>query len=153
STTNGVRMVPAPGNAGFNTWMSLELPLDQLNVETLYWSVQAVDASFQGGPFAAEQTFFVNPPGNTPPSLLGISDVSFPENTTTNITFYVRDDRTPQSGLRVLAASSNPGLLPQSGVRLSDFAVTDQGLRVRLGLSPLTNQFGETVITLTATDR
>ena len=153
STTNGVRMLPAPGNAGFNTWMSLELPLDQLNVETLYWSVQAVDASFQGGPFAAEQTFFINPPGNTPPSLLGIGDVSFPESTTTNITFYVRDDRTPPTGLRVLAASSNPGLVPQSGVRLSDFAATDQGLRVRLSLTPMTNQVGEAIITVTATDR
>src|SRR5205823_11550116 len=125
SITNGVRMIPAPGNAGFNTWMVLELPFDQFNVETLYWSAQAVDASFQGGPFAAEQTFFINPPGNTPPSIVGIGDIAFQEDATSNITFYIRDDRTPPDDLRVQAISSNPFLISPKGVRLSDFTATD----------------------------
>src|SRR5262249_52454679 len=141
SSINGTRLVPAPGNTGFNNWLVLHLPFDQINVETLYWSVQAVDASFQGGPFAAEQSFFINPPGNTPPSIIGISDVSFPEDTITNLVFYVRDDRTPPSGLRVQAKSSNPAVISQNGVRLSDFTATDQGLRVGLSLTPQTNQF------------
>jgi hypothetical protein len=153
STTNGARLIPAPGNAGFNTWMVLELPFDQINVETLYWSVQAVDASFQGGPFASEQRFFINPPGNLPPSIVGIGDLSFPVNSSTNFFFYVRDDRTPVSNLSVQATSSNPALIAQTGVRLSGFTATEQGLRVLLSLSPLTNQSGETTIFLTATDR
>jgi hypothetical protein len=153
STTNGARMILAPGNAGFNNWMVLELPSDQINVETLYWSVQAVDASFQGGPFASEQKFFINPPGNTPPSIIGISDLSFPANSSTNIVFYVRDDRTPQTRLHVQATSSNPALIAQAGLRLSGFTATDQGLRVMLSLAPLANHFGETTIFLTATDR
>ncbi|PYM10395.1 MAG: hypothetical protein DME18_16400, partial [Verrucomicrobia bacterium] len=73
--------------------------------------------------------------------------------TTTNIMFYVRDDRTSPNNLHVQAASSNPVLIPQSGVRLSDFTATDQGLRVKLSLTPLTNQFGDATITITATDR
>src|SRR5206468_1596619 len=121
STTNGTRMISAPGNAGFNNWMVLELPFDHLNSETLFWSVQAVDASFQGGPFAAEQTFFINPPGNRAPTIVGIGDIAFAEDTTTNIMFYVRDDRTSPNNLHVQAASSNPVLIPQSGVRLSDY--------------------------------
>ncbi len=153
STTNGARMIPAPGNAGFNDWRVLELPFDQINVETLYWSVQTVDASFQGGPFASEQSFFINPPGNLPPSIVGIGDLSFPENSSMNIVFYVRDDRTPPNSLRVQATSSNPALIPQTGLRLSSLTATDQGLRVMLSLAPLTNHFGETTILLTATDR
>ena len=153
STTNGTRMISAPGNAGFNNWMVLELPFDQLNVETLYWSVQAVDASFQGGPFAAEQTFFINPPGNRAPTIVGIGDIAFAEDTTTNMTFYIRDDRTPPSGVRVQATSSNPSLISANGLHLSDFTATDQGLRVRLSVTPQTNQFGDATVTITATDR
>jgi hypothetical protein len=153
STTNGARLIPAPGNAGFNTWMLLALPSDQIRVETLYWSVQAVDASFQGGPFASEQNFYINPPGNQPPSIVGIGDLTLPENSTTNIVFYVRDDRTPPNNLRVQAASSNPVLIAQTGLRLSGFTATDLGLRVTLSLTPVANHFGETTIFLTATDR
>src|SRR6185436_18738459 len=146
STTNGARMIPAPGNAGFNTWMMLQLPFDQINVETLYWSVQAVDAGFQGGPFASEQNFLINPPGNTPPSIVGIADLSFPENSSTSIVFYVRDDRTPHNRLGVQATSSNPAPIAQTGLRLSGFTATDQGLRVMLSLTPLANHPGETTI-------
>src|SRR6185369_15815605 len=134
STTNGTRMIPAPGNAGFNTWMVLELPFDQINVETLYWSVQAVDAGLQGGPFASEQSFLIDPPGNLPPSIVGIADLSIPENSSTSIVFYVRDDRTPQNRLHVQARSSNPALIPPTGLRLSGVTATDLGLRVVLSL-------------------
>ncbi len=69
STTNGVRMLPAFGNAGFNTWMTLDLSQRPLPTNTLFWSVQAVDNSFQGGPFAAEQSFVLPSwqPGELPP--------------------------------------------------------------------------------------
>jgi len=53
----------------------------------------------------------------------------------------------------VQATSSNPALIAQSGLRLFGFTATDQGLRVSLSLTPLTNHFGETTIFLTATDR
>lgn len=153
STTNGVRMIPSPGNTGFNQWMMVTLPLEQLNTETLFWSVQAVDAGFQGGPFAADQTFTIDPPGNRAPTLTGIGDLSFPEDTSTNLVFFVRDDRTPPESLRIQAISSNPDILPPGGLRLSDFTPTDLGLRVKLDLTPLSQQSGTTVITLTATDR
>src|SRR5439155_11702412 len=105
STTNGVRMIPAPGNAGFNSWMELKLPFDQLNVETLYWSVQAVDASFQAGPFATEQTFLINPPGNQPPVITGISDRTIPEDASNTLTLYAKDDRTSPAMMHVQATS------------------------------------------------
>jgi len=49
--TNGFRSVPALGNAE----MRLFLPLAGVtNGQTVYWSVQAVDTAFAGGPFATE---------------------------------------------------------------------------------------------------
>lgn len=57
SLTNGVRLVAAPGNAGFRTWLAPDLSQRPLPTNTLYWSVQAVDNSFAGGPFASEASF------------------------------------------------------------------------------------------------
>ena len=51
NATNGFRRVPAMGNA----MLRHSLPLTGLtNGQTVYWSVQAVDTSFAGGPFATE---------------------------------------------------------------------------------------------------
>lgn len=153
STTNGTRMVPARGNAENNNWKMVNLPLERFNTEKLYWTVQAVDNGFQGGPFAPEQTFFINPPGNLPPSIFGISDLTISEDTTGNLTLYVTDDRTDPSALHVQATSSNTNVLSSAGVRLSGFTNTAQGLRINLSLTPLADRVGETTITVTVTDR
>ena len=153
STTNGARMVPAPGNAGFKNWLTLNLPLERLAVETLYWTVQAVDNGFQGGPFASEHSFFINPPGNQPPVITGISDITMPEDTTTTLTLYFKDDRTAPDALRVQATSSNPTLFPAENLTLNRFKPVNQQLRVDLNLKPLTDSSGQAVITVTATDR
>ena len=51
NATNGFRRVPAMGNA----MLRHSLPLTGLtNGQTVYWSVQAVDTAFAGGPFATE---------------------------------------------------------------------------------------------------
>ncbi len=55
TATNGFRRVPAMGNASLRH----SLPLTGLtNGQTVYWSVQAVDTSFAGGPFASETNFY-----------------------------------------------------------------------------------------------
>ncbi len=55
--TNGYRRLPGFGNAGVGTtWVLTNLPLN-----TFYWSVQAVDQSFAGSPFASE-AIFIRPP-------------------------------------------------------------------------------------------
>jgi len=153
STTHGVRMIPALGNAGFNTWLTLNLASRQLDTDALYWSVQAVDNSYQGGPFAPEQTVLLNTPSNQPPSISGVADVAFAEDTTGTTEFQVTDDRTPLTELKLQTTSSNPALLPPGSVRLSDFTSTDLGLRVRVTVTPTPNGFGEATTTITATDR
>lgn len=57
SLANGVRLIPAMGNAGHRQWLTLDLSSRPLSANTLYWSVQAVDNSLQGGPFAQEASF------------------------------------------------------------------------------------------------
>jgi hypothetical protein len=55
NVTNGFRRVPAMGNA----MPSSSLPLTGItNAQTIYWSVQAVNNSFTGGPFASETNFY-----------------------------------------------------------------------------------------------
>ncbi|MFQ5570287.1 MAG: FG-GAP-like repeat-containing protein [Rhodothermales bacterium] len=56
SGTSGQRWVPARGNVEHNTsWTLTNLPRG-----TYYWSVQAVDHSFKGSPFAEEGSFTVS---------------------------------------------------------------------------------------------
>jgi hypothetical protein len=52
--TNGLRLVSRPGNHWEAHTTTLRLPPG-----TYYWSVQAIDGGFLGGPFASEQTFTV----------------------------------------------------------------------------------------------
>lgn len=50
---SGRRFVLRPGNAGHNRFLNLRVPP---SVNRLYWSVQAVDAGYLGGPWSAERT-------------------------------------------------------------------------------------------------
>jgi PKD repeat protein len=57
STTSGLRRIVEQGNAGPDTTFLLK----KMIFGTYYWSVQAVDNSFAGGPFSTEGTFTVSP--------------------------------------------------------------------------------------------
>ncbi len=57
AASNGFRRVPQLGNAQMNLFRTVKgLPMGQ----PIYWSVQAVDSAFAGGPFAPEQTLTFN---------------------------------------------------------------------------------------------
>ena len=60
--TDGLRLLPALGNAQTGTDAVMNLPFGQY-----YWSVQAVDTSFAGSPFAVEQQFTIAPRIFKPP--------------------------------------------------------------------------------------
>jgi hypothetical protein len=58
SASTGQRRLPQPGNAQMNLSRPITgLPLNQ----PIYWSVQAIDSSFAGSPFAPEQGFKILP--------------------------------------------------------------------------------------------
>jgi hypothetical protein len=56
AAANGWRRLPRPGNAGQNRFRTMAVP-----ARPLYWSVQAVDGAFAGGPFAAEGFIILRP--------------------------------------------------------------------------------------------
>lgn len=147
STTNGVRMIPAAGNAGFNTWLTLNLASRRLDTDVLYWSVQAVDNSFQGGPFAPEQRFIITLPPNLPPVISGLTDVVIAEDTATTVRFVVADDRTQPRDIHVAITSSNPGLAEVPPASLSSSS-TNRLFTLR----PVRDQFGEATLSVVATD-
>jgi hypothetical protein len=56
AASNGWRRLPQQGNAGQNRFRTMALP-----PRPLYWSVQAVDNAFAGGPFSAESFVILRP--------------------------------------------------------------------------------------------
>lgn len=58
SLPSGLRMIPTRGNAGSRE----NLELKMLHPGTYYWSVQAMDAAFHGGPFSTNQSFTISQP-------------------------------------------------------------------------------------------
>ncbi len=83
---DGVRQVTRPGNAGFRT--SLELDLSNRPGQTVYWSVQAIDAGGQGGPFSEERVQHVRDDA-TAPVFAGLHDISMLEDNTGALAFEV----------------------------------------------------------------
>ena len=70
--TDGLRLLPALGNAQAGTDAVMNLPFGRY-----YWSVQAVDTIFAGSPFAAEQQFTVAAPRIIEPLILGNGHFQF----------------------------------------------------------------------------
>lgn len=58
NAVTGFRRVPALGNAQMRHFLPLA---GVTNGQTIYWSVQAVDTAFVGGPFATETSFGAAP--------------------------------------------------------------------------------------------
>jgi hypothetical protein len=69
---DGLRQLPELGNAQSGTNAVMNLPLGRY-----YWSVQAIDSSFAGSPFAAEQQFTVGAPHILEPRMVGNGQFQF----------------------------------------------------------------------------
>ncbi|PYK96047.1 MAG: hypothetical protein DME19_20990, partial [Verrucomicrobia bacterium] len=143
SLTNGARLVVEFGNAGPRT----NFFLTNLIGETLYWSVQSVDNSYIGGPFAQEQRFIINLPGNQAPVIGPIGDQTIREDSSLVVPFSVNDDRTPADMLRLRAIADNPFLLPSARMTFGG-----SGTNRTLAILPATNQIGQTLVTVEAWD-
>jgi Bacterial Ig domain/Fibronectin type III domain len=88
------------------------------------------------------------PPVNTPPFISTITDQLTPEDVpTVAMPFVVGDAETAASNLVLTAASSNPALLPLSGIQLGG---TDTNRTIQL--RPVANQFGTAIVTVSVSD-
>ncbi len=87
-------------------------------------------------------------PSNTPPTIQPIADLQTVEGQPIpGVSVEIHDDASPPAELRVQASSSNPALIPASQVVL-----TGTGYVRQMTITPNPGQFGEAIITLTASD-
>lgn len=90
-----------------------------------------------------------NPPSNLPPAISSLSDEEALEDAVaTSIAFSVGDSETPAKDLVITASSSNPDLVGLTNLVLGGV----NGSR-SLKFRPMADQFGQTRITLTVTDK
>jgi hypothetical protein len=109
---SGQRRVAALGNAGLtNRAQLINLPKG-----TYYWSVQAVDAAFEGSSFATEGTFVVT---NSRPSISSIADQVVAPLTTLTVPFSAVNEDSPPSQFLLSWQSSNPNVVPPGNIHLS----------------------------------
>lgn len=133
SLPSGCRLLPKPGNAGLRA----SLTIARAPAETYFWSVQAVDSSYVGGPFAPEQRFFIDRPGNLPPVIALAAPALAPEDALGSFELTITDDRTLPILAQVEVTSLSPELLASS-----DISVAIEGGRQIVRFRGATNSFG-----------
>lgn len=138
--STGNRRVPRMGNASLaNRFVTTGLPNGRY-----YWSVQAVNAAFDGSPFADERSFVVqDPPSLTPPA-----DVTIASNNSTGaLPIFIGDTETDAADLSLSARSLNPDLLADDGVVLGG-----AGAARTMILTPLPDRLGQATVELVVAD-
>jgi hypothetical protein len=118
SLTDGYRLVPRHGNAEWNTNFAVTTLQPG---RTYYWSVQAVDNSFAGGPFAVESSFTMSE-GVLDLKYVGASDLEFELRARPNTNWRLEmssDLRNwldyPAPGVVIQTTTNGPGRLNLAG--------------------------------------
>ena len=108
-----------------------------------------VTVSVSDGQASATRTFAVNvSPVNDAPTIADVSDKTIQVNSSSSpIPITINDKETAAGSLILAAQSSNPALVPQSGLALGG-----SGSNRTITVTPATDQTGETIITLTVND-
>ncbi len=141
---DGRKLVPGPGNLGWRTSLMLK---DLKPGRTYYWSVQAVDASFAGGPFSPERSFLlVGPPEFTGPTSTSLPTVAAEGDEPVRLAFTLMDPENPDVVPDVTWDSSDRHLLPDDRIRWEG-----TGTNRTLVLRPVAGWAGAAVVELRAT--
>ncbi|HEX7860096.1 MAG TPA: FG-GAP-like repeat-containing protein [Verrucomicrobiae bacterium] len=145
SSVDGVRLIPAAGNAG----PSLQKNLHGLQPGVYYWSVQTVDWGFRASVFATEGTFSVPEPGELPPAptISDIPNLFTDEDVPTVPVAFSVGPSEALADLQISVESDNPTLVPASAV-----SVSGSGSERVLRITPATNQNGSAIVTVRVTD-
>ncbi len=151
SLSDGTRMIPQTGNAGYASFHTVRLPRRDLDV--IFCSVQAVDASFSGGPFAPEVRLQVDIPGNQAPVIQAPAEVVLNEDQQTTVRFTVSDDRTREQDLDVTARFESAELFDTLTLPVARVGQPDGTFRREFTLVPMPDRFGETAVRIVARDR
>lgn len=109
----------------------------------------AITVTVSDGSSSAIDVFLLTvTPVNDPPTLSDLSDLSIDEDTVAGpVAFSIGDPETVTSDLVVSVTSSNPALVPTNNIVLGGTASNRT-----VSMTPLSNEPGSTMITLTVTD-
>jgi len=140
SNPNGYRLMPRPGNAG---WLTRKVINGLTRGQIYYWSVQAVDNSYAGSPFAAETSVTIG----EPPVLGEMVDRTMEEDSVLSVALDISDPDGDVTAASITATSADPSLVPNEG-----FTVTGAGASRTLEIRPATNQNGSATITVSVVD-
>jgi hypothetical protein len=140
SAPNGYRLVPKPGNAG---WLTRKVMNGLTRGQTYYWSVQAVDNSYAGSPFASETSVAIG----DPPLLGELVDRTMDEDSSLSIALDISDPDGDAAAASITATSSDPALVPGEG-----FTVTGAGASRTLEIRPASDRNGTATITVSVVD-
>ncbi len=101
-----------------------------------------------GYDIGADEFVTAAPPANTPPTISSVPNVTIAYNGTSGtISFTVGDAETSANALTVTVTSSDPSLLPATGLVLGG-----SGANRSLNITPARRKFGTATITLRVTD-
>ena len=113
---------------------------------TYYFALTAYNSAGLESDFSAEISY-TPAPANTPPTISGLSNRTISEDTSTGpMSFTIGDAETPNS-LVLSVASSNPTLVPNGNMVLGG-----SGNNRTLTVTPVPNQFGSAMITVSVND-
>lgn len=114
---------------------------------TWYFALTAQNTAGLESDFSSEVVAAFGPETNTTPTIATIPNVTMRQNGFTNVTAMLWDVETNPALLTVIAGSSNPGLIPVTGITITG---TNHLRNVHLLPNPL--QSGQTLITLIVSD-
>ncbi|MDR2675952.1 MAG: hypothetical protein LBC18_14075, partial [Opitutaceae bacterium] len=133
------------GGSGADRTVTLTPAAGQTGGATVTLTVSDGDLTAQS---AFTLTVQSEPPPNTAPTITAIANQVIDANTATGaLAFTVGDAQTPPAALVVSAASSNPTLLPETGIVLGG-----SGADRTVTLTPASGQTGGATVTLTVSD-
>ena len=130
-----------------NTQASSRWYITGLAPGTYYWSVQTVDGAFHGSRFAPEASFVVSDSLPPPPSITALAPQYTDEDVATPPVNFAVGPASSLSNLTLTVEASNPTLAPASGI-----VIGGEGTNRWLTITPGTNQFDTSLITVRVTD-
>jgi hypothetical protein len=140
SASNGFRLIPKPGNAG---WQTRKVVRGLQRGQTYYWSVQSVDNSYAGSAFAPEVALMLG----EVPVLAEVPDQVMDEDTELAVPIVVFDPDGNVDAVSINVQASNTYLIPVGGI-----TVTGTGTNRLSRIVPAKDQTGTTIVELTAVD-
>jgi predicted nucleotidyltransferase len=137
--SNGYRQIPARGHI-----QTLTQNIKDLDDGIYYWRAQAIDTSFAGSNFSDEKWFVIG----SHPAIFPVEDQTiYIGSTISSMSIFITDTLSAPCDLKITFSSSNTDLIPTHQI-----SYTCSENSYYLSITPVSNQYGTSIITLNAED-